>query len=755
MNIIAILAIAFSIIGISPLNTTINFNSYSTPVSIILAALAIISFDTVLHFIWLKTPQYYNNHKHFVDRYKLIKRTISDLNNTTIINVYGENGIGVTNTLQFLADLINKKASLFRRIKYSGLINAVFRFNRKSRYYNVSRIKSIEDLCKLVSDSIAISSNISYNIPNLSVILCRKKARYILIFDEIKTRDQMTIIEDFCIQLSQHSPKTSYIIGTHLKNLSYQIKYDYIEILRFGPNELTILAKVHNIKLKEHEKVELLELSNGIPMFAYLLIRYYDSIEGLKKTDLINYLSNIIIPSLSKEEFDILESICILSITNSSIDLKKFSFLLGSSSKITIESLEKKGLVNVYSDNNLVVNRLVLEQLNRSIPVSNTKCNKLYYKYTALNDEDRAILYLTLSRCGNSKINIISEYINRKISLGDNIALSFFVEPIIKYKVDIKNIYPSLYLKLVYVCVYIFDIEGKYIEAKRILDDLIVDGELLQRIDEIESELDYKFYFLWADTEHLLNNYKEAIDIVDSLIVKTTISNPQRLPQLLWMKAHCLRHQWSYPETAKEYYIKCFNESIKQNSNEYIIRSLHGLICISFIQNDLEFNFEEAFSKLYDIYNDNPNKWEQYKYMTLKYEGVFMSVCNKYSTAEKYLCDALNGFIKIKKRNIYDVYFEFGELYRLQGYYNKSIEYYEKCIEFSISNSDYNLQSLSEIGKIISEFYSGKNNNYKENLLNISKNARMKDLNLNYQYAKYIASNLAKEDISKFKLFNP
>lgn len=758
INIIAILAIIFSIISLVPLKIDLKFNSLSTPISIILAALAIISFDTVLHFKWLKNPQYFHNYRQFVDRYNLVNETVNLVSKKNIIvNVFGENGIGVTNSLQFIADLINKKTNLFLRIKYCGLINGLFKINRKARYFNISRVKSIDDICKLVFDSITSDNDLKYSIPNLSVILNKRKKRYILIFDEIKFKEQMRTIEEFCLQLSQYSPKTSYIIGTHSKSLSYQIKYNYLEVLKFNTNELTILAKVHNVKLKENESIELFELSNGVPMFAYLLIRYYDADRGLQKTDLINYLSEKIIPSLDDDEMDLLQSICILSITQPRLDLREINDFLNTESQRKIPTLEKKGLINIVGNNYIVVNRLVLDQLNNSIPISSPKCNILYQKYKNSKDEDRAILYLLLSKCKIYETDTIAEYMDRKLSENDTIALSFLIEPLLKYKIDIKNIYPTLYIKYVYVCVYTLNIEGNYVEAKKFLDDLIIDGKLLKRIDNIENEIDYKFYFLWADTEHLLNNYETAIDIIENLILKSQNTNPKRLPQLLWMKAHCLRHQWSLPEVSKEYYQKCLNESIKQQSNEYIIRSIHGLICISFIQSNSKFNYKKAFSYLKDIYRTEPHKWDQYKYMTLKYEALYFCMCKKYNIAEKYLNNALNGFLRIKKRNIYDVYFEFGELYRMQGNFKNSIKFYMKSIEFSKINTDYNLQSLSEIGKIISEYYYAEDYslNFEETLLNISKKAKVMNLNLNHQYARYIAQNLTKENLSTFKLFNP
>ena len=128
--------------------------------------------------------------------------------------------------------------------------------------------------------------------------------------------------------------------------------------------------------------------------------------------------------------------------------------------------------------------------------------------------------------------------------------------------------------------------------------------------------------------------------------------------------------------------------------------------------------------------------------------------------AESLLEQSLNGYKKMRRRNVYDVYFEFGELYRFFDRNKEAIVYYTKCIEFAQNNSDYNLQSLGQMGVILSRL-SLKEKIEKslilEELQTISITAEEKELFLNKHYSKLLIEKLKKKENSKFNilLFNP
>ena len=265
---------------------------------------------------------------------------------------------------------------------------------------------------------------------------------------------------------------------------------------------------------------------------------------------------------------------------------------------------------------------------------------------------------------------------------------------------------------------------------------------------------------MWADTKHLLNQYSEAINIIDDLIACENL-NEQHLCKLYWMRAHCLRHQWKKPSESLSFYEKCNDLSRKNDDKEYIIRSIHGMICIAFITNNFEFDFNRNFSKLEHIYSETDEKWNIYMYNTLKYKAIYERIINRNkNNAKKFLQDALDGYIHIKRRNIYDVYFEFGELYRFFRENEMALFYYNKCYGFARNNQDYNLESLAQMGIILSRIASAQKvtkSSILEELQTISFTAEKKELFLNKYYSKLLIENInnKNEQLSNILLFNP
>ena len=121
---------------------------------------------------------------------------------------------------------------------------------------------------------------------------------------------------------------------------------------------------------------------------------------------------------------------------------------------------------------------------------------------------------------------------------------------------------------------------------------------------------------------------------------------------------------------------------------------------------------------------------------------------------------SLEGYQKIKRRNIYDVYFEFGELYRFFGQYRKAVDFYTKCLDFAQNNSDYNLQSLAQLGIILCRIKIEERiskSSLIEELQTISLTAESKELFLNKSYSKIILEGLDSIDYTgnEILLFNP
>lgn len=741
---------------------------------VVLAALALFSIPNIKAIKKRKiSSQYLLNYKLFVDRYSHVK-TLLDIITTqkkSVINVHGISGIGITHLLQFTADIINKKMPVLKRLKYWKSIYSIIKHNYIAVYINASKISDIQSLSKIIYNCLFMKDlkeidNINEN-QLIDLIESKyKKSNIVFFLDEIMSKEQMYVVDDFFVRYFSVRSKDTFIIGSHKKNISYHITYKHLEIEKLCEEELMILAKVYKINLNPNESIELYELSDGIPLYAYLLLRYYESDKGLCKENLVSYLTDEILPHLSNNEFTALAYMSLLSLSENRISRNQLASVCVDFSAEQLENLYLKGLVQLDgSKSYFTVYKIVAEEILKILyNQSSNLYNKIFEYYIEQNDIFAALRYVPfIKKISSKQSHLFIENVTKCLDEKRFALLYNILMPSVELHLSVYKNSPNIYKIYSFAVISVMLSCGEYIKAKEYLDSLEFDGIALKTISQPLNSEDFKLFFIYADAEHLLNNYDTAIDIIDSLIHNSNqYEKIDRLPQLYWMKAHCLRHQWKKPTESLETYIICEALSKKLNQPEYIIRSLHGQICISLIQNKKDFDFVGAFKQLDNIYcNIKTSNFEQYKYNTLKYKAIYERINNETKKAFDLLNRSLDGFISIKRRNIYDLYFEFGEYYRFNRNFNESYKYYKKAKEFSEENRDYNLESLSRLGIVLLKLSNYNDNeiiDIKNELLTIKKNCKNKELYLNGKYATFIIDRINSrntDDLYSFCLFNP
>lgn len=765
INLVAICVITISAISIVLSVKTDNFaTNYTTQIVIILGALGIISFEHYTKCKWLRNQHYVLNYKTFVDRKKQIKELLDILKKgNNIINIFGIDGIGVSETLRFSADLINKKIPIGKRLKYYKSPVTLLPSKNIAFYLKVTNINSKEQLIKELYENMFISERKeNLSLAELISFINKKsgRKRIILMFDEIQNNLQIALVEEFILSYLRFRPQDTFFVGSHQKNLSYQLTYRFIEILKFDKKELFILAKAYNVRLKEDESTKLFELSQGIPIYAYLLLRYYNIEKQLCKDNLIDYLHNEILNLLNLREKEIISKIALMSKQYDEINYDHLSRAISDFSLSELQSLENKAIVQINPKNKTVsILPIVADQVLLHF---NDKAfaRKLYIFHKQKHNDSLAIMYLLLSDIEKKDVNYFHKVIDCFLEKNDMLSLYYSFRVCVDLDIDIFQKCSFIYKKYCFSCITMLLSCGKYKQAENIFKAFTFNTSYFLTLKAPLSEEQFEFYFLWADTKHLLNCYSEAINILDELI-QCENSNEYILCQLYWMKAHCLRHQWKDFVESLHYYNLCNELSQKQNRTEYIIRSIHGMICISFITFDENFDYKNKFNELETIYEETGDRWNLYKYNTLKYKSIFERINHKnLVVAESLLNQSLEGYQKVKRRNIYDVYFEFGELYRFGGEYRKAIEFYTKCLDFAQNNSDYNLQSLAQLGIILCRINIEEKiskSSLIEELQMISLIAESKELFLNKFYSKIILEGLDNIDYTgnEILLFNP
>jgi len=765
VNFVAITAIAVSFISIVFSFKTSNFaENYTAQIVIILTALGIISFEHYTKYNWLRNQHYILNYKTFVDRKKQIKELLDILKKgNNIVNIFGIDGIGVSETLRFSADLINKQIPIGRRLKYYKSLNALLPSKNLAFYLKITNINSKEQLIKELQENMFVSeSKETLSLAELVSFINKKsgRKRIVLMFDEIQNNLQTSLVEEFILSYLRFRPQDTFFVGSHQKNLSYQLTYQFIEILKFDKEELFILAKAYNVDLKEEDSTNLFELSQGIPVYAYLLLRYYNIEKQLCKDNLIDYLNNKILSSLNAREKEIISKIALISKRFDEIDYDYLLRSIPNFNFLELKSLENKAVIQVNPQyKNVSILPIVADQVLLNFN-DKTFAKKLYNFHKQEHNDSLAIMYLLLSDIEKKDVNYFHKTIDCFLENNDMLSLYHSFQVCIDLDIDIFSKCSNIYKKYCFSCITMLLSCGKYKQAEKLFKEFTFNTSYFLASKESLSEEQFKFYFLWADTKHLQNCYSEAINILDELI-KCEKNNECMLCQLYWMRAHCLRHQWKNPNESLRYYNLCYELSQKHNRKEYIIRSIHGMFCISFITSNESFNYDDRFNELETIYKETGEIWNIYKYNTLKYKAIYARIKQKnFFEAENLLTQSLEGYKKIKRRNIYDVYFEFGELYRFFDQYQRAIIFYTKCLNFAQSNFDYNLQSLAQLGVILCRLKAEdklSKNSLIEELQEISLMAESKELFLNKFYSKLIINRLDNTDHTKnnILLFNP
>lgn len=764
INATAILIALFAIgclVKIIPL----NINEYEVPLLVIIGAIPLINVSVSSKKGLVRPGRYTSDPSTFVDRNSQIDTILEATHSgRNIINVFGITGIGVTRLQQFTADLINRRLPYKYRKKHCKRPIRVLGSRYRSYYLNASSITNLHDILSIIKEVILLEGSSVTSVPTLCETIKQtlKHKKLVLFFDGIYNREQMILIEEFASQYFPLRDKDTFVLGTHHKSLSYQHNYGYVEILQFNKNDLMILAKAHNVELDEKTSIQFYEITEGIPMFAYLLLKDNSILEisnSERIRDIYAYLKQFVVPSMSGEECNVLERIALLSLSNPIISEKDLQMLGLDSGDQILCSLYDKGLIQFsIIRKEVCIQRAIAKAFLSYTLTQENICTKLYQHYKIIDKSHFAILYLLVSK-NNTAIDeqYIKNHLTAWIKNHDILSLLLALSPSVELSVNIKEKYPRLYVLYIYACAYAFSSSGDYPRAENLLNQLIIDGVIIKRYDSELNEWDFALHFLWADIEHLLNKYTVAIEILECLIINCqAFDNSTRLPQLYWMKAHCLRHQAKNLYESLRVYEECRNLAITYNQSEYLIRSLHGQICIALINDNATYNFIEAFSLLNDVYLSEPECWNRYKYNTRKYESIYYRLYhNDKDTSLTLLSESLEGYTSIRKRNIYDVSFEFGEYYRFWKEYEKSRESYTKCVEFAKMNLDYNLESLALIGLFLLDMATGKSFD-PAHIIKIQSRALEKELYLTVKYAQQIQESI-KNGLSDFtiNLFNP
>lgn len=289
--------------------------------------------------------------------------------------------------------------------------------------------------------------------------------------------------------------------------------------------------------------------------------------------------------------------------------------------------------------------------------------------------------YPNISMLTQSEINTLFQLTNGNIG---RITALLSEQKCIMWIKDISNNKPTEYeehLQKIRIEIFI----GKYHNAKQKLQDF---EKNYKTEFSSNSHLAYKYYMILSDCEHMLNNYKVALNIL-SLIESKIYLTYNIEYEIELQKAHYYKHLWQCNEALEillnimPYSYSAMVDSLGIIVAKYFINDL-------FIPNSLENSLNE-FSKVFQRASNSTLNHKESEANKLKRYAPIFFYYKEIPKNEEKLIEMINAIIEIyeneNNRLRANAYFIKGEIYRLYKKYEKAIIEYKRCLEVTFDNN--------------------------------------------------------------------
>lgn len=667
----------------------------------------------------------YLNDEHFVDR-DIEYRKLSNLIQSSqerIIYIKGKFGMGKTLFMKMSCDRINY---IDRKIWKSY---AAF-------YYNTNHTKTITQALsnKFCEHSDASVTDIS---KRLSDSTLRKNS--ILFIDNIYEIDLIECIE-FAKAFVNCNKNNQVVIAVDSNDDIFHICPG-----RFGENEVELLAHSYDIEIKQSERCEISELSNGYPVYArYSVEAYTKGIKIIEYNSFENYIEELVNSLNDLEKSSLSLVICLSQLVQDGVETKVICGIDNRITKPVIKRMETYSLIDLYKEK-IYTDRLIsLKCMDFLSEYRNGSYNKIYQYYKGMFDTAYIALVAALKSNFEYDQTLIKRILHKQyidnnfyllIDIGE-LEFSGQINPHLREDKECWTYVRYYYLKSLLEM-------GLYDKASKVVDKYDNQFSLLN----IKSDIDFEYQYLLVDLEHLTNYLKNAVTFSYALITKA--STKEQMVKCQYLYAHCLRHIGEDLNQAYTVFETLSNDT-DYKDDKIRIRSIYSAASIKMFQGDSNYPYKNKFEKIDQImYKDAKNEvWKPY---VARHKAIYdYKICKNFEAAEQLLQKTIQLLEITPLRIKYDIYFELGEIYRMKDSdsdnYEKSLNYYLEAEQFAKQVHDYNLQSNSQLGMMLLNIKYGYE--IDNNILRfiISETHKI-GLYINYNYAIYVKYLIDKENI--------
>lgn len=694
-------------------------------------------------------PSIYCKDNFFVDRTTERKTLFSFLTTenaegNTLFFVKGSMCRGKTALLQYFADEVNKNSELQKEYPKSKEYSA----------YYVAISQSSDNILSEISASLSISETIN-TCDQLYKFLkaTRYRKKVLLIIDNVSRNQKSQVIEVANSLLYDNSLHLKIILGI-TENVTNS-RTNILEPPLFGEIQVMELAQRYRRNISDKEKGDIVRISNGIP--SYIRIIFDAQLSGTN-------LSNIEdIQGAVQEQLNYLTAdnkiaayLACLNLCYDSAIAKDELLALAEASQNQLEEVLNAALASETmsrKDTFISMDSLVAKCCRNTIycPMYFLKIYEFYKQLNPNSDIAFISLFLLTDVTAQQQITIDlleKKYAEKKFLLFAKLGELEQEEniPIFHENYDLYNNFRYFYLSSLLEL-------GEYVLAIDKLKQYENSEQNLPSLRTSYTASQFKMQYLIINLHHLSNQFVLALWEMETILSQATAIQLDHRSELLYLKAHCLKHVGSQLKEADNILKEL--EKNKLHSQSLYIKVLASRMAIHLFWGDSAYDYKTTLLYLKSLpQNKLPEQLHAVRHIA-HYAWKEKNNVNEALT----IIDSGLDILEVRRwRIIYDFYFEKAEWLRIQNAESASIVndistilcFYEKAITFGEENMDNNLACCARLGKILTLFPEhGHSETWCAEQIKIVDHEYMvmeeAHLEINRAYALYVKTLLSKE----------
>jgi len=650
---------------------------------------------------------------------------------------------GKTELLQRFADDVNqgRKSELAKQYPQSRSYSA----------YYISLHCRYEDIAQEISNCL-LGDNRLIGYGKISTFL--RKASYrrkcVLLIDNINKAQSYSITEA-AHALLYNNPYLKIILAITEESSASKNNASLIPPL-FGEIHISALANAYKIPLRESKMQEIIRISNGIPSYVRMIFhtKALDSSTILSNIENIQQIVNTQLNQLDKDNHIVAFLAC-LELCNGGTISKKELLQLTKASEPQLEQVYDAALAREDGFGHILMDALVARCCRKTIRCDEF-LDEIYHFYISRDPYSDIAFTAQLMLASSSQHLVTEEALTQKYMRNGYLLFAHLDYLDEENQIRAFETIPDLYNKFRYFCLSSLLQLGEYSQAFTTLKRYENSQVMLPSLREAYTPSGFEMQYLIIDLHHLSNRFTLALGEIEAILSQNIPLAPEHSQQLLYLKAHCLKHLGNQLEEADQILKELEDATLPTN---FRIKVLSSRLAIHLFQGTHSSEYRSVEQRINslteEIIPEKLHAVRHFAYLHWKISG----------SAEKAL-ETINNGLEILERTrwriIYDFYFEKAEWMRIDNIEKGKtvhetstiLSYYRKAIAFASENQDINLQCSAQLGIILTQYEENSGNaTWRKDQLEIvyKESKKMEDarLAINRTYAEYVKTLLSGE----------